>query len=122
MPKAIVNLKNIEHNIKYLNNVIDTSKLFAVIKANAYGHGAIQVAKLLCKHDVFGFCVATEDEVLELIDNQITKPILHLGKIDPNNYTIFKSDNVRCTINDLSDIAILESCSKGALKKNKMSY
>ena len=112
MPKAIINLKNIEHNIKYLNNVINTSQLFAVIKANGYGHGLVQVAKLLCKHDVFGFCVATEDEVLELIDNQIAKPILHLGKIDPNNCSIFKFENVRCTVNDLSDIAILESCSK----------
>ena len=57
MPKAIINLKNIEHNIKYLNNVINASQLFAVIKANGYGHGSVQVAKLLCKHDVFGFCV-----------------------------------------------------------------
>ena len=112
MSKAIINLKNIEHNISYLNNVINTSQMFAVIKSNGYGHGAVKVAKLLSKHDIFGFCVATEDEVQELIENKISKPILHLGKIDPNNCNIFKFDNVRCTINDLSDISILESCSK----------
>ena len=109
MSKAVINLKNIEHNISYLNSVINKSQMFAVIKANAYGHGAVKIAKLLSNHNIFGFCVATEDEVLELVQNKISKPILHLGKIDPSNSNIFKFDNVRCTLNDLTDIAILES-------------
>ena len=47
MSKAVINLKNIEHNISYLNSVINKSQMFAVIKANAYGHGSVKIAKLL---------------------------------------------------------------------------
>ena len=42
MSKAVINLKNIEHNIVYLNNVINKSQMFAVIKADGYGHGAVE--------------------------------------------------------------------------------
>ena len=119
MSKAVINLKNIEHNISYLNSVINKSEMFAVIKANAYGHGAVKIAKLLSNHNVFGFCVATQDEVVELVENKISKPILHLGKIDSSNSNIFKFDNVRFTLNDLTDIAILESYSKKLSKKIK---
>ena len=112
MPKAIINLKNIEHNVKYLTQLLDTSQLFAVVKANGYGHGAIKIAKLLSRYKIFGFCVAVEQEVLELVENQITKPILHLGKINPDNCKILQFDNVRCTINDKSDIAFLENHGK----------
>ena len=119
MPKAIVNLKNMKHNIEYLKKVVNRSQLFPVIKANGYGHGAIEIAKLLSKEDVFGFCVATETEVLELVKNNITKPILHLGKINPDNCEFLKFDNVRCTINDLSDLQILEEYSSKILRKIK---
>ncbi len=119
MPKAIINLKNMKHNIEYLKKVANTSQLFPVIKANGYGHGAVEIAKLLSNENVFGFCVATESEVLELIDNDITKPILHLGKINPNNCKFLKFDNARCTINDLSDLDVLQKYSSKISKKIK---
>ena len=47
--------------------------MFAVIKANAYGHGSVKIAKLLSNHNIF-ISRATEDEVLELVQNKISKP------------------------------------------------
>lgn len=53
--------------------------MFAVLKANAYGHGVIEVAQTLDREGVDGFCVATLDEGLELRNHGFQEPILVLG-------------------------------------------
>lgn len=54
-------------------------KLFCVVKANAYGHGAVAIAPTLLKAGADGFCVAMLDEGLELRRAGIVKPIIVLG-------------------------------------------
>lgn len=54
-------------------------KLFCVVKANAYGHGASRLAPVMEEAGADGFCVAMLDEGLELRRAQIVKPILVLG-------------------------------------------
>ena len=54
-------------------------KLFCVVKANAYGHGAARLAPVMEEAGADGFCVAMLDEGLELRRAQIVKPILVLG-------------------------------------------
>ena len=44
----------------------------------------------------------------ELLDSKIKKSILFLGKIHKNNINLFVNNNVRCTINDIKDIDILD--------------
>ena len=60
--------------------VIDKStKLGAVVKANAYGHGAIEVSKVLEEENVDYICVAGLNEAVELRKNNIKLPILVMG-------------------------------------------
>jgi len=61
----------------------DGTPLFPVVKADAYGHGAIPIARALEAAGADGFCVATLDEGLALRDAGITRPILVLYPIPP---------------------------------------
>ena len=71
-----IRLNYLRENYQTLKN-IHKNKLLAVIKANAYGHGAIQCAQAL--NDLAdGFAVAFLEEAIELRENGITKPIVLL--------------------------------------------
>lgn len=77
--KAVIDLARIGHNIEVVQTGLPAeTAVFAVVKANAYGHGAVAVAAYL-EERVTGFCVATVDEGLELREAGIVKPILVLG-------------------------------------------
>lgn len=76
--RAIINLDNIAHNYLYTCKNTD-SKVICVIKSDAYGHGAVKVAKRLVKEGANFFAVATIDEALELYENGIEAKILILG-------------------------------------------
>ena len=78
--RAEVNLDAIAHNIRTARkNLKETTKLCAVVKANAYGHGAIPVAKACEEAGADWFAVALVQEGIELREAGITKPILVLG-------------------------------------------
>jgi len=79
--KAIINLDAIKTNYLLANQATPASKNIAVIKANAYGHGSVQVAKTL-EPLVPAFAVAIFEEALELREAGISKPILILQGIN----------------------------------------
>lgn len=81
--KAIINLNAIVKNIQnILQQLPQTTNLFAVVKADGYGHGATAVAHAALKGGASGFCVATIDEGIELREAGITQPILVLGLVE----------------------------------------
>ena len=82
-----INLANLEHNVleikKYLyencKNSDKIPEIFAVIKADGYGHGSLMCAPTLLACGVSEFGVASVDEGIELRENKIEAPILVLG-------------------------------------------
>ena len=69
------------------------TKVMAVVKADAYGHGAIEVSKALSEIGTYGFAVATVGEALALRRAGITKPVLILDFVFPNQFeTIIRND------------------------------
>lgn len=80
-----IRLNHLRENYQMLKK-IHGNKLLAVVKANAYGHGAVKCAQAL--HDIAdGFAVACLEEAIELRDNGITQPILLLeGVFDAQEY------------------------------------
>lgn len=103
-PAAVrVDLDAIRQNIKQeLNHLESGQKLFAVVKANAYGHGAVKVAQVAAKAGAAGFCVAILDEALELRRAGIVQPILVLG-VTPAEYAPLAAANgVSLTVPDLA--------------------
>ncbi len=80
-----INLSNVLHNIKEIRRLIGPHvKIMAVVKADAYGHGAVSVSKAIEKK-VDYLAVATLPEAVELRCAGIKKPILILSETRPDN-------------------------------------
>ncbi len=89
-------------------------KILAVVKANAYGHGAIGVAKFL-EDKADYLAVAATDEALELRKNGVNCPILILGHIPYGDYDNIVKYNITPTISDFYEAELL---SKAAVKSD----
>lgn len=99
---AEINLDNIRYNLKNIKKLLnEDTKVCAVLKANAYGHGAVKIAKLLENENVSHFAVARLEEAIELRENNITLPILCLGYIPEQSLELAIRNNVIITIYSL---------------------
>lgn len=75
-----INRNHLKNNIKEIKKIIsDKTKIMAVVKANAYGHGIIPISKELNKLGIEDFAVATLEEGIILRQNHIKGNILILG-------------------------------------------
>jgi alanine racemase len=77
-PIAEINLSAIQHNLKIVSNIIKTRLLIAVVKADAYGHGSIEVSRKLFKEGVSHLAVAFTDEAKELRESGVNTKIMVL--------------------------------------------
>lgn len=73
---VVVNRRALRHNLQRLRELAPASRLVAVVKANAYGHGLLETARTLPDADAFG--VSRLEEALQLRAGGITQPILLL--------------------------------------------
>ncbi|MGB4312926.1 MAG: alanine racemase, partial [Natronincolaceae bacterium] len=78
---AEINLDKIKHNVKEVKNIVKKGTIIcAVVKADAYGHGAIEIGDVLLKNGVDRFAVSTLEEAIQLRNNgYITTSIMILG-------------------------------------------
>ena len=78
--EAIIDISALKHNYQLLQNKCPSAKMIAVIKANAYGHGAVKFAKALSQapNKADAFAVSRIPEAIELYNAGITQPILLL--------------------------------------------
>lgn len=82
---AEIDLDAIKHNyLQIRNNISDKSMLMCVIKADAYGHGAVALAKEYEQLGADWFAVSNLEEAFQLRNNGIKKPILILGYTPAN--------------------------------------
>ena len=81
--RVVVDLAAIKENIRAQQPYLaENQTIFAVVKANGYGHGVLAVAKAAKEAGATGYCVATLDEGIELRTAGFTEPIFILGPID----------------------------------------
>lgn len=117
---AEIDLSAIEHNFSQLKALCKENVLtMAVVKADAYGHGAVTVAQLL-KDKADYFAVATLEEGIELRESGITTPILILAYSSPLQYAELLEYEIMPTIYSLSDALTLNECAKAACKTAKI--
>lgn len=76
---AEINLDNLEFNMKGIKKLAKSTEIFGVVKADAYGHGAIDVAPVLLENGVTRLAVAVISEAVELRRAGIDCPIMILG-------------------------------------------
>ena len=73
---ALINLVNLQHNLTRIRKIANQSKVMAVVKADAYGHGAVKVCQYLGAADALA--VTCISEALSLRESGIAKPVLAL--------------------------------------------
>ena len=90
---AEINLNNLEYNIDRILEKIGDSELIGVIKADAYGHGAVKYAQILQKKGCKTFAIATLQEAIVLREAGYKEDIIMLGLV-PDMYadTVVKYD------------------------------
>ena len=94
-----VNLDNIEKNILLLKKYLKPgSKLFAVVKADAYGHGAVMIAPVLLASGVDFLGVSSIDEGLQLREAKINAPILVLGAVPVWSFGWAATNNISVSV------------------------
>lgn len=111
-----IDLNRLEHNFNSVRNKLpSTVKVLGVIKANAYGHGAVEIGRFLDdKCDFFG--VACIEEAIELKRSGIKTPILILGRVFPFDIEAAVKYDIRIPIFSYTDAVAL---SEEAVKQNK---
>ncbi|HEX7664256.1 MAG TPA: alanine racemase [Polyangiaceae bacterium] len=77
--RAEVNLAALRHNLRVVQKHAEGQKVWAVLKADGYGHGSPAVARTLERAGADGFCVALLEEGIELREAGIMAPILVMG-------------------------------------------
>lgn len=76
---AEISLPNLGHNLASIKKLAQNTGIMGIIKADAYGHGAVPVAQSLIEGGVSSFGVAICEEAIELRENGINVPILVMG-------------------------------------------
>ena len=97
---ARIDLDAIAYNMEQMKrNLKPETQIMAVIKADGYGHGAVQIAEMLESVDyIWGFAVATLDEAVVLRTEGIKKPILVLGCVFPDQYLAMLQNDIRMNV------------------------
>ena len=99
---ARVDLDAIAFNVQQVSEHIPGQTLkYAVVKANAYGHGVVAVTKKLAAQ-VDGFCVSNMDEALEIREVGLQHPILILGVVPSETVNLAKEQDIRLTVASLA--------------------
>ena len=96
--KAVINLGNLYDNYKSISDIVPNKTIIPVVKANAYGHGSIQVVSYLRSKGVKYFAVSLLEEALELRECFDDIGILVMGIVEPKDYKIASDKNITIKI------------------------
>lgn len=97
---ATIDLDAVSYNLDSIQKKISSgTDIIAVVKADGYGHGALEISRMLEREPrVFGFAVASAEEAFALRDFGIQKPVLILGYTFAEDYEALVLQNIRPTV------------------------
>lgn len=116
--RAEIYLKNLDNNARVIKQIVGKTKILGIVKANAYGHGLVEISKRLQKLKLDYLGVAYIEEAVHLREKGIKIPILVLGAIDEHQLDLYLKYNIDTTG---SSIEKLENISKKAEKVGKIA-
>ncbi|MEI6859043.1 MAG: alanine racemase [Shewanella sp.] len=109
-PRAEISAKALRNNLDRLRQIAPSSKIMAVVKANGYGHGLLNVAQ--CVKDADGFGLARLEEAIALRDGGVTaKLILLEGFFRPVDLTTLVMKDIETVVHNEQQIEMLEQAS-----------
>lgn len=97
----------IQHNVAIISERVAPARVWAVVKANAYGHGAVPVAQAALQAGAEGLCVAIVDEGVALRRAGATCPILLLSEQPPEMAELIVGYNLIPTVSTTRGAAVL---------------
>ncbi|MGC8757264.1 MAG: alanine racemase [Caldisericaceae bacterium] len=103
-----IDLAKLKENFELIRKIVNNRRIIAVVKADAYGHGACEVSKILEKSGAYALAVASMEEALILRENAINIPILVLGYVDPKTMEIAAELDISLTMFDKSFVKRLK--------------
>jgi alanine racemase len=110
---ATIDLAAIQHNLAQVRRYAPNSKVMAAIKARAYGHGAVPVAKALEAANVDAFAVACIEEAIELRQAGINAPITLLeGVLSAEEAALAVKHRLSIVVHDQWQLDLLEALPK----------
>jgi len=108
--RLIINLAALQHNLECVRTLAPNSKVMAMVKANAYGHGIIRVAQALSNADALG--VASLEEALILREAKVQQPIVLMeGLFSETEINHTADQDFTLVIHHLPQVAMLEKTS-----------
>ena len=114
---AEINLPSLEHNYRTLRALLPRDcRFLGVVKADAYGHGAVPIARRLEELGADYLAVACLDEAVRLRRAGIGLPILILGCTPPQDAKVLLDMNLTQTVGDLETAQALSAAASGAGK------
>lgn len=106
---AYIDHKNLLHNFNLIREQVKPSKVMAVVKADAYGHGSIEVAETLQNENVDYLAVAFPEEGIKLRKAGIKKPILVFGAQLTDFFREMIDHDLEITITHLDQLKYLQN-------------
>lgn len=116
-----IDVKALRANIRAIKAKVGATKIMAVVKADAYGHGAIEVSKLALEEGVYALAVSNLDEAIELREADINCPILILGWCDRECYEAAIKYDITLAIFSLNEAQELAKTAAALGKKAKVN-
>lgn len=106
---VVINRRALRHNLQRLRELAPASKLVAVVKANAYGHGLLETARTLSDADADAFGVARLEEALQLRTGGIIQPILLLeGFFSADDLPTLSAQKLHTAVHNTEQLEALE--------------
>ena len=105
----------IRHNLAVIRRLVPDAEVIGIVKANAYGHGAVAVARTLVAEGVERLGVATVDEGVELREAGIQAPIIVLWGAGPGEVATLADASLEAVVGDARSIEILEAGNVGPI-------
>lgn len=112
--RAEIDLGAIEHNVRTLVALVEPAALMAVVKADAYGHGAVPVARVVVDAGASWLGVALVEEARELRDAGLAVPILLLSEPHPDDMAEAVALGLAVTVYTERGIGALGAAAAGA--------
>ena len=116
--RAVINLDRLKHNISSLKSIIKPeTSILAVVKANGYGHGLLQIAKCAAQCGVDWLGVALPEEGMELREHGVSLPILVLGDISEDQCETVIKYNLTQAVPSLDTARFLNDIAQHTAKR-----
>ena len=112
-----IDTKALKHNLGAFRKVVRTSKIMAVVKSNAYGHGMVECARILTQAGAIWFGVDDINEALDLRRAGLKLPILVLGYTLSSRFPEAVKHKISLTV---SSIESLRHCLQSASWRSKL--